>query len=165
MTRMDFNLLAAYWSLKKLPGEGLPEIAQEALERGLDSASLRILAGEQNATVVEQGRLFERILAELNIEIPTQSEAVMRIVYHQAQNIVTGMVSSVEGAERISALAYEVIDLTNRLSVFVVLADDYDEFSGEYQKRQHGEEFCRKAVMKIEEQIIEEAKHLVAEKA
>jgi hypothetical protein len=161
---MNFSLLAAYWSLKKLPGEGLAEIAQEALEQGLDSVSLRILAGELNTTVASQGELFERILSELNIEIPTPPEAVMRIVCDQAENIISGIVSPVEGADRIVSLAYELVDAPQRFYVFCSLADEYELFRYQEMIRRHGEEYCRKTGMKIEAQIIEEAEKLLAEK-
>jgi hypothetical protein len=161
---MNLNLIAAYWRLNRLPGERLPEIAQKVLEQGVDSASLRILAGEQNATISESGTLFERVLSELNIEIPSQREAVRRIVHYQAQNIISGNALPVKGAEQISEVAYELSDAKPRLSVFVMLADDYEEFSGEYQIRQHGEEYCRNALKQIEEAIIAEANKLLAEK-
>jgi hypothetical protein len=161
---MNSKLIAAYWSLNRIPGERLPEIAQEALEQGLDSDSLRILAGEQKATILEQGSLFERTLSELNIKIPSQREAVIHIVRHQAQNIVSGRVSPIKGAIEISEVAYELSDGLNRLSVFVGLVDQFEDFSGEYQKRQHGEEYCRKVLMKTEEAIFEEAKRLLTEK-
>jgi hypothetical protein len=161
---MNLNLIAAYWRLKRLPGEKLPEIAQEALEQGLDSVSLRILAGEQNATISEQGALFEQILSELNTEIPSQREAVRCIVHYHAQNIISGNVSPVQGAEQISAVAYELIDAPHRLSVFAVLIDNYDEFNEECQKLRYGEEYCTNALKEIEKSIIAEAKELLAEK-
>jgi len=160
---MEIDLIAAYWSLEQLPTERLPEIAQEALEEGLDSPSLRILAGERGATMSELNSLFKSSLSELNIEIPPIREAAMHIARHHAKNITSGRVSPIEGARQITREAYYLVEGLNELIAFVALIDQFEEFTEAPQKNYYGEENCKNVLIETEEEIVKEAKRLVAE--
>jgi hypothetical protein len=101
----NMNLAASYYTLGKVWGEELPKIALAALEQGLDSKSLRILAGEAKTTISETGPLFEKARSELHIQLPDFQEAAYTIVYYRVQQILTSELGPLEGA----ALLWEEI--------------------------------------------------------
>jgi len=158
---MDTKLLAAYWSLGQLKSEALPRIAQEALEEGLDSPSVRMLAGEQNPIMSDAGPVFEQVLIELSVAIPQRREAAIRIAKHHAEAIVSGRISAIEGARRIIGEAYHYCDELNELLAFVGLEDQHEEFSDEFHRNHYGEEYCRNVLIETEEAIIQEATNLI----
>jgi len=157
---MDIKLLAAYWSLGQLNSEALPRLAQEALENGLDSPSIRMLAGEQNPIMSDAAPVFEQALVELSVDIPTKREAAIQIAQHHAEAIVSGKISPAEGARRIIGEAYRQCDELNELLVFVGLEDQHEDFSDRFHRNTYGEEYCRNVLVETEQAIIQEAKDL-----
>ena len=59
----------------RLPSSELPELAMFALEAGLDTPSLRELAGELHPTWADTGPLFDRVLQDCGIAIRSRSLA------------------------------------------------------------------------------------------
>jgi hypothetical protein len=47
-------------------------LPSNALEAGMDTPSLQILAGERNPDVGELDRLFRKLLEDLSIQVPTR---------------------------------------------------------------------------------------------
>ena len=99
--RMNRSLTLTLWALGRLPSEQLPEVATDWLAKGLDSPSLRQLAGVGSPVMSEVGPLFEKVLAELEVAAPNKEEALMFLDRHYAQQIVEGTVSPYEGAQKI----------------------------------------------------------------
>ena len=78
----------------------LPSIAIEALEEGLDSITLRILAGlsdNENGYVIEI--YFKETLRELNLELPDKREACIQVGLAYAESIFEGKNSLFGGAQ------------------------------------------------------------------
>jgi hypothetical protein len=92
------------------PSEDLPGVATEALLSGVDSVSLRLLAGTSSRDVRGASDLFDAALDQLGIAYPSEQEAHWRLVRAEAELIVAGEVGpcrrrSVDLAKRrISAL-------------------------------------------------------------
>jgi hypothetical protein len=77
----------------------LPNIAIEALEAGLDSPTLRILAGlsdNENGFVIET--YFKETLRELNIELPNKRQASIEVGIAYIESIIEGKKSIFDGA-------------------------------------------------------------------
>jgi hypothetical protein len=75
---MNIHLAAAYWRLGVLRTERLPEIAVEALESGLDSPSVRILAGERNCSKATGGPLYYlRLLRDCEQQIVLEAAKLL----------------------------------------------------------------------------------------
>ena len=89
------------WALGRLPSEQLPQVATDWLAEGLDSPSLRQLAGAGSPVMSEVGPLFEKVLAELKIATPKKEEALMFLARLYAQQIIEGAVSPYDGARKI----------------------------------------------------------------
>ena len=85
----------------RLASEDLPEIAVEALVRGLDSPALRILAGQARSDVRDSADLFRVALDELGIELPDADRARWRLARCTAGDIVTGRIGAVCGANEL----------------------------------------------------------------
>src|SRR3954452_10133462 len=81
-----------------LASEDLPEIATEALVRGLDSPALRILAGQSRDDVRDSADLFRGALDELAIDRPAADSAQCHLARRTAGDIVAGPIRHARGA-------------------------------------------------------------------
>lgn len=127
------NELAYYyalWRMNQLPPEDVPNVACDALERGLDSSALRYLAGLQRPTSRDIGKAFDDACSQLGI-IPASAEAVKKgqdtewiwnatqIAKRVSTQVLDGSLDPVEGW---FSLPYRQGDL-GPLSVFFEFAD------------------------------------------
>jgi hypothetical protein len=154
---MDLESAAAFWVLQLLPNADLPRIAVDALERGIDSPALRILAGERDPDVGELERLFTKVLQAAKIEMPIRSVAMMKAAKYYAERIVSGDLSVSRG---VSAICWDLCtneDAPERLRVFIGLASEYDDF--EYRGKDDLE--AARILSKIETEIVVEARSLL----
>ena len=152
----------ALWALGRIYSGQLPRIALQWLELGLDSPTLRILAGETNPIMSDVGPMFETVLEELNFSVPSSGEAVARLVSEIAQKIVDGSVSPYQGAVDIEQLSYDYAeweqeDFDGR---FEPLTMEYEEFGYEIH-REWSEEQRQQIKAELDEKIIEEARKLI----
>lgn len=128
--------------------EELPAIATEALSNGLDSPSLRLLAGTPSTEVRDARDLFVKACHELGIEEPSDSNARRQLVRHWASQIVDGSLSPRAGAGLIWWKAANPLNKPNDLILFVGLASEWDD------NPQHRAE--------LDQQIVEAARALAS---
>ena len=159
---MKTKIAAALWSLNYLGSEQLPEIAAAWLEQGLSSPTMNILAGESQPMMSEVGPMFQRVLHELNVNIPSQAEAAGLLSKTIAQEIVDGKKSPNVGAEKIWSLATDWEDANIPLA-FAGLASEHEDFRDYQHQKYYGEEYCKKVLWEIEQQIINDARKLLAD--
>jgi hypothetical protein len=122
---------ARFWLDFHLPSSELPTIAVAALESGLDSTSLRVLAGELHPSRADSGPIFESALEELGIIRLSQREAVATLAQHYAEQILSDAVTPFEGARAIWDImqrCWEDKELWQRYSIFIGLASDWDDY-------------------------------------
>src|SRR3954452_16663594 len=91
-----------------LASEDLPEIATEALVRGLDSPALRVLAGQSRDDVRDSAELFRVALDELDIDLPDADSAQWYLARRAAGDIVAGRIRPAHGATELW-LAYRKV--------------------------------------------------------
>ena len=111
-----------------LRAEDLPELATDALVRGLDSPSLRILAGQNPRDMDVSRELFAEVLTELRIPVVGTDEALWRLVRLTAEQIVDGHTAPSEGARWIALHAALDVEEEGDLRVFRALAYEIDDF-------------------------------------
>jgi hypothetical protein len=118
----------AAWQLAvgTLAPEDLPELATDALVRGLDSPTLRVLAGQPPDDVRESADLFRVVINELGIELPDADTAQWHLVRRTAANMVTGRIRPAHGATELW-LAYQKVRDNGDLRIFVGLASMLDD--------------------------------------
>jgi hypothetical protein len=109
-----------------LASEDLPEIATEALVRGLDSPALRVLAGQSRDAVRDSADLFRVALGELGIDLPDADTAQWRLARRTAGDIVAGRIRPARGATELW-LAYGKVRDSGDLRIFVGLASMLDD--------------------------------------
>lgn len=162
---MNPKIIAARWALGQLPSEQLPSIALQWLEAGLDSTTLRILAGETNPIMSEVGPMFDDVLEELNISIPTSTEAVAQLVSEVAQNIVDGEVTPYVGASQIYDLhiSYAGDSGVEFSCAIGYLSLEYEDFLEFRNRVYYGEEHCQRVRDELESQMKAEARKLIAQ--
>jgi hypothetical protein len=97
----------AVWALGLLDPLRLPALAMRALEDGLESPSLRRLAGADATEVPYASSLFAAALAEAGVVPPTPPAAARQIGYDIAERIIRGHVDPFEGARFLSLVARE----------------------------------------------------------
>jgi hypothetical protein len=143
------QLAAARRALELILPEDLPGVATEALEDGLDSPSLRILAGLTRSEIDEAWSLFDRTLTELNLEVPSLLSAVLCLSRSVAREIVSGRISPREGSSRISRL----VDALPRGEHSHVL-DTFLYADSEWDDRPEDAEVFEKGVMEAARDLV-----------
>jgi len=134
---------------------------------GLDSPSLRILAGIGKTDPSETRTLFEKALRELNIEIPTLEYAAELIVVDYCEKIISGRLTPLNGTQKmVNNVSYKNINIDiDELLIFVGLLSEYDDFGDDYHIEYYGEEHCKGIQFEILERIKLEANNYLSSKA
>ena len=163
---MEIKLASAYLSIGALNGELLPEIASAALEAGLVSDSLAILASESNATLRDHEEIFIKCLKEQGIDIMPPQEAGVFIAKHHAKNIINGSTTPYDGAKAIIAdVVYNLDSVPPEIDVFVGPEDQYMDFTDQMRLDYYGKEYCEKVRKDMELEITQAALNLVGNNA
>jgi hypothetical protein len=120
------------WTLDLLvlgmqPPEELPVIATNALVEGIDSESLRELAGTLPIQYQNARDLFLSAMSELNIAIPSEQQARWSAVRHWAIDMVEGRLDPRAASGLIHWDGSNELDQPKSLTVFVALEDEWDE--------------------------------------
>jgi hypothetical protein len=158
---MNRGLTLTFWTLRRLPSEELPRIAADWLAEGLDSPSLRELAGTSSPQMSDVGPLFEKALSELHFTLPKKEEALRFLARHYAQQIVGGAASPYDGARKIW---WQVSNESERsdplLLSFVGAASEIEDLP----KRTEQDGYDRKKYAReLEEMIVGSARQLLKE--
>ncbi|MCW3819876.1 hypothetical protein ONA91_36110 [Micromonospora sp. DR5-3] len=110
-----------------LASEELPMIAAQALAEGLDSPSLRELAGLSRGEYREARELLYQVVDELGLpNLPDADQAVWEVVGSYARRIVSGAVAPVNGAHAIASHAGS-LGFPGPLATFAFLADLWED--------------------------------------
>ena len=89
-------------TLGELVLEELPSLGADALVRGLDSPSLRLLAGQTHYdSPLDSRDLFVTALGEMGIEELQEADAAWRLIRLTASRIVAGTIDPLTGSEYI----------------------------------------------------------------
>jgi hypothetical protein len=131
-----WDMVAAKWVLGRIPSRALPQIATDALEAGLDTPSLRELAGELHPTLDASGPLFEEILDEIGVGIPDRSRAGLVLAREYAAQIIDGTLSTFEGARQIWRIQVDVEGLVHELGPFVYWASEWQDAVSARRRKQ-----------------------------
>lgn len=121
-------LEVAAWRMAvgRLRSEELPDLATDALVRGLDSPSLRLLAGQPRDDVRDSADLFRAALDELGINAPDADGADWNFARRLAGEIVAGRISPARGADDLWMMYRRVMD-NGDLRIFVGLASELQD--------------------------------------
>ncbi len=163
---MEIKLASAYFSIGALSGELLSEIASAALEAGMISDSLAVLASEPNTTLRDHEEIFIKCLGEQRINIMTPQDAGLFIAKHHAKNIVDGRATPYNGAKAIIAdVVCNLDSVPPEIDAFVGPEDQYMDFADQMRLDYYGKEYCKKARKNMELEIIQAALYLVGNHA
>ena len=121
----------AKYVLQEIPAEELPSVGMEALEAGLDSPSLRQLAGAARDNFNENGRLFMAVVKELGISVPSEAEAGMVKARWLAGLALDGTLPPYDAARQIYYGVYSRFRQLKELRLIAGLADAYEENENE----------------------------------
>ena len=138
MERM--HIVAAKWALGLVPAEALPRLATNALEAGLDTPALRLVAGELHPTRDETGVLFDEALDELGVKVPDRSRAALIVAKDYATQIADGTLSPYQGARQIWELHVEA-EGALELGPFVYWASEWQQADTRVRR-----EYCETAI-------------------
>ena len=111
----------------RVRSDELPEIAAQALVRGIDSPSLRELAGLSATDSREAPELFQAAMDELGISRPSHDTALWRLVRKTAAEIASGDLPPYEGARWIWRNAAHEVEEEGDLRIFVGLASERED--------------------------------------
>jgi len=105
------DLLAVRWALREIYPEKMPGIAADLLESGLDSPSLRRLAGEMNVgRIADVQEIVEKTFRELGIELPASEVAAKQQTSLQiAREVIAGIRNPWKAAAELDRIwSYEI---------------------------------------------------------
>ena len=129
----------ALWRMGRLWPEDVPNVASDALERGLDSPGLRYLAGLQRPTSRDIGNAFDEACSQLGIAPATDEVVEQKRIWNATQiarrisdQILNGTLDPVEGW-------YQLPGDIGPLSVFFEFADRCGSVSFD-------EQFCARMI-------------------
>jgi hypothetical protein len=90
--RLSPTLLAARWASHDLYGEDMPSLAADLLESGLDTPSIRRLAGEMRvACSADVEEIVGRMFHELSVPYPiSETEARANFALQVAREVIAG---------------------------------------------------------------------------
>jgi len=121
------QVAALLWAIGDQASNDLPDLATGALVRGVDSPSLRELAGVPADDYWRIKALFESVLDELGLNLPDEQTALWQLAQHTAAEIVAGTVSPSVGAHRIWSEMSHRIARAGDLRVFIGHASEWDD--------------------------------------
>jgi len=140
---MELLLKQSLWVLGFLSDERLPqEIGVQALEAGLDTATLRILANLMPNEALEAGQLFENVLKEFGLPVMNRADAARVYARAISKQILSAELSPYDGANRLWDASIRVNDPRfHDLDTFVYAAS-------ELESRPEDAEFFTREIMK-----------------
>ena len=144
----DIDFALAEYAIGQLPSERAPEVAAALLASGEADPDAATLALMRAPTWSDARALFESAVAATGRTIPHPRFAYLRVIQGVLDAMVAGTVTPRSGAGRLGEI-WSATDHRHNLSVFVALADDWDEYP-----EQRGE---------IETSIVAEAQGRVGE--
>jgi hypothetical protein len=128
MPGKSLRLLAAKALLDFVGTEGMQAEATNLLVRGMDSPSIRHLAGMSTADNDEVRAVFRTVLRELGIDSPSPREAVILVATEVASRITTGVMSPYDGAKEIWNIAVRLpLEHFPEFDAFVYAASEWEE--------------------------------------
>jgi len=100
----DIKLVQAKYIQNVLHPEDMPSIATDALEAGIDTPSLRRLAGLVNPTAWEAEPLWKSTLSELKVADQSKHEAMLLIADSIAKQVISGECDVLKGLTSLEQL-------------------------------------------------------------
>lgn len=150
---------AALLVVGRMQSEQLPELAGEWLADGLDSPTLRALAGVESPIMSELAPLFWKAMHEIGVEIPTKDEALILLAKDYAGRIIDGSLTAHAGAGLIWwHVTNELARPSPVLLSFVGAASELDELDD--RTAEDGAD-RREYRRQLEDQILESARELL----
>lgn len=127
--KIDLRYLAARHRLKLCGTYELVGIGILALDRGYDSHSLRLLAGESKENILLVEQLFENSMIELGVDIPTQEEAIALVSRQIAHDVIDGSIPPREGAKRMrTEICMQNEAAYSRFLPYIGLESEYEDY-------------------------------------
>jgi hypothetical protein len=139
---MNMNLVQALWVLEFLATEQLPEVALKALEDGVDSPALRMLAGLVKNEIAEGTKIFVKALKELGLPLLSRRDAACVYAIAVSKQILSGEISPQDGANKLWNVSIRVNDPSfHELDTFIYAAS-------ELQSRPEDQDFFNTEILK-----------------
>ena len=106
MPSTSLRVAAARYALGLLPSEAIPQVADDALKRGLYTDALGRLYDLRDPVMSEAGPLFESALRELGVAVPSRDAAIFILLKHHTGSIIEGLVPPYDGLRQIMQEVY-----------------------------------------------------------
>ncbi len=121
-------MVVARWKLGTLVPERIPDIACRALEQGLDTPTLCVLAAMSEPTLRDIDGALQDLICELSLDDPNATVAGMSIAKQYAAQIMAGDLAPYDGACRIWHEVYRHSGEPDELYDFVSAASEIEDY-------------------------------------
>ena len=152
----ELDVAQARWSLDQLRVEKLPDLATRGLIEGLDTPSMRELAGIMQPDYWTVVPLFERMMGELRRPKLDRVRALKTVVLDRLRRLVAGSAEPGPVAIDVGRIWLFELDASNEwdeLSVFYQLGEEWEERSAPWTRPPNEIE----AAIKVEAQRVSDA--------
>lgn len=122
------KVLHAKWTLQSVYTEDVPEICEGLIRAGLDSPTMRKLAGMGPSEYDQVPQLLPRLFSETGMEEKTKIEAAWLLVHEYSNRVLDGTMGAYEGARRIGQFGNDFDPLFPYLRPFVAAWYEWDEY-------------------------------------
>lgn len=130
---MNFKQQIAKYVTGNLTTDQLSNVGLTGLEEGLDTPSLRILAGlSKNENPLEIKRYFHLALKELNIELPNERQAALEFAIALINEILAGKLEIIKGITEIIYKAFSSHDFSPEDKQYCYDSIGFDTIYGLY---------------------------------
>ncbi len=124
----SLRVLHAKWILEEIPTDGVPDICQQLIADGLDSPSLRYLAGLMKVELYQVPGLMTRMFSEFKMEECSKIEAAWFLVKDFAAQVQSGRMGAYEGSYRIGQIGNDCAPIFPYVRTFVGASAEWDEY-------------------------------------
>jgi hypothetical protein len=129
--KQDLRLAAARYALGELATAEIVRIADALLEEGVYSQAIGELATTPRLDMADAGPLFEDVLRELEVEVPSREKAIWGLLRHHIGRIACQDVAPREGLQAVLHV-YNLTDRQPQAETYVVESHGIERLIGAY---------------------------------
>ncbi len=124
---LSWDVALALWTLELLDSDQIPDVATLALQRGIDSQQLRVLAGTIPTPGASLRESFSSALQNLGVRLPPRDGATRVLAKCLALQILDRTLDPIDGARKMAEIARAVGGGFSELDAFIYAESEAED--------------------------------------